>query len=109
MGVDTNQINYALVLQILREQGATSRAELTRRTGLSAAAVTGITRDLIAKGYVKSGGTKASGRGRPVEILEYDAESRFALGIELHDHAIFGVVTDLYAKPIHAHRLERVP
>lgn len=108
MGVDTNQINYALVLQILREQGATSRAELTRRTGLSAAAVTGITRDLITKGYVRSGGTKTSGRGRPVEILEYDAESRFALGIELHDHAIFGVVTDLYAKPIHTHCLKPV-
>jgi len=108
MSVDTSQISYALVLQIMREQGGISRKELARKTGLSAATITSITRDLIEKGYVRTSGTKVIGRGRPVEILEYDAQSRYALGIELHDHAIFGVVTDLYANPIHTHRIEPV-
>jgi N-acetylglucosamine repressor len=108
MSIDQSQISYARVLHILREQGASSRAELCRKTGLSAAAITGITRDLIAKGYVQPIGLQSSGRGRPVEILEYDAQSRFALGIELHNHAAFGVVTDLYARPLYSHRIEPV-
>jgi N-acetylglucosamine repressor len=108
MSIDQGQISYARVLHLLREQGAASRAELRRKTGLSAAAITGITRDLISKGYVQPTGLQSSGRGRPVEILEYDAESRFALGIELHNHAAFGVVTDLYARPLHSHRIEPV-
>lgn len=108
MSVDTNQINYALVLQVLREHGPTSRAEITRQTGLSPASVTGITRDLLKQGYVRANGTKSIGRGRPVEILEYDAQSRFALGIELHDQAVFGVVTDLYARPIQTYRIKPV-
>lgn len=108
MGVTPSQISYARVLHILREQGAASRAELRRKTGLSAAALTGITRDLIEKGYVRPTGVQSSGRGRPAEILEYDAQSRFALGIELHNHAVYGVVTDLYARPLHSHRIEPV-
>ena len=108
MSVIPSQISYARVLHILREQGSASRAELRKKTGLSAAALTGITRDLIEKGYVRPTGIKSSGRGRPAEILEYDAQSRFALGIELHDQAVFGVVTDLYAQPLHSHRVEPV-
>ncbi len=108
MSITPSQISYARVLHILREQGKASRAELRRKTGLSAAALTGITRDLIEQGYVQPIGVKSSGRGRPAEILEYDAQSRYALGIELHNHAIFGVVTDLYAQPLYVHRIEPV-
>lgn len=104
--IDASQINYARVLQVLREQGGASRIELTRRTGLSPATLTGITRDLIKKGYIKTGETQpANGRGRPSEMLIYDAESRYALGMELHNHTISGVVTDLYARPIHFHQI----
>ena len=107
--IETNQINYARVLHFLREHGGASRTEITRETGLSPASVTSITRDLIDRGYVRVGeGTKISGRGRPPEILIYDAESRYALGIELHDHAVFGVVTNLYAHPLHAIRITSV-
>jgi len=108
MSVGVSQTSYARVLHVLREQEVASRAELRKKTGLSAAAVTGIVRDLIKKGYVRSSGLKVSGRGRPAEMLEYDARSRLALGIELHDHAILGVVTDLYARPLHIHSIEPV-
>ena len=99
--IETNQINYARVLQHLREHGGASRTDITRETGLSPASVTGITRDLIERGYIRVGaGTKVSGRGRPPEILIYDPESRYALGIEVHDQAAFAVITDLYARPL---------
>lgn len=107
--IDASQINYARVLQVLREEGGASRIELTRRTGLSPATVTGITRNLLEEGYVKIGHMQPSkGKGRPSEILIYDAESRYALGIELHDHSIFGVITDLYARPIQTYRVAGV-
>lgn len=102
--IDANQINYSRVLHVLRDRGHASRVELTRRTGLSPATVTSITRDLIQKGYVKVGETKpVNGRGRPTETLIYDAESRYAIGLELHDHSVYGVLTDLYARPLHTH------
>lgn len=106
ISIDASQINYARVLQVLRERGGASRIELTRRTGLSPATLTGITRDLIKKGYIKTGETQpANGRGRPSEMLIYDAESRYALGMELHNHTLYGAVTDLYARPIHYHQI----
>lgn len=107
--IGASQINYARVLQVLREEGGASRIELTRRTGLSPATLTGITRDLIKKGYIKTGETQhANGRGRPSELLIYDAESRYALGIELHNHTVYGAVTDLYARPIHFHQIASI-
>ena len=108
MAISGNQVNYARVLQVLRDQGAASRAEICRQTGLSAATVTGITRDLLKHGYIRSQGMVSVGRGRPAELLEYDSQSRFAVGIELHDHAVYGVVTDLYARPLHSHTVSPV-
>lgn len=107
--IETNQINYARVLQYLREHGGASRTDITRDTGLSPASVTSITRDLIDRGYVQVGEeVKVSGRGRPPETLIYDAESRYALGIELHDHSVLGVLTNLYAHPLQSFRIAPV-
>lgn len=106
--MEPTQINYARILQILRERGASNRAELARNTGLSAATVTSITRDLLESGYIRSTGQRGIQRGRPVEVLEYDAGSRYAIGLDLHDHAIYSVGTDLYARVLDAQRIAPV-
>jgi predicted NBD/HSP70 family sugar kinase len=106
--MEANQINYSRVLQILREEGSSNRAQLARQTGLSAASVTSITRDLLARGYIRATGSRMTQRGRPVEVLEYDASSRYALGLDIHNHAIYGVVTDLYARVLDSRRLAPV-
>lgn len=101
----TEKVSAARVLQVLREQRRCSRPELGRRTGLSAATISQITADLIDRNLLRSVGTEVVGRGRPVEILEYVADARFALGVEVHDHAVFGVKTDLFARPMRTHSL----
>lgn len=106
--MEPTQINYSRILQILREQGASNRAELARNTGLSAATVTSITRDLLESGYIRRSGQRGIQRGRPVEVLEYDAGSRYAVGLDLHDHAVYAVVTDLYARVLKAQRIAPV-
>ncbi len=106
--MESSQINYSRILQILRERGSSNRAELARKTGLSAASVTSITRDLLKSGYIRSTGPRGIQRGRPVEILEYDAESRYAIGLDLHEHAIYSVVTDLYARVLSSRRVAPV-
>lgn len=103
--VKSDQVNVARVLQMLREERRCSRTDLVRRTGLSAATISQITNDLIGKRLLRSAGTQSTGRGRPVEILEYVADARFALGIEVHGEGVYGVKTDLFAKPIRDHHL----
>jgi len=105
---DTRQLSYSRVLQVLREQRTSSRAELARRTGLSPATVTTITRDLMERGYLREGGVGSSKGGRPPILLEYNARSRLALGLDLHEFAVSGVVTDLYAQALQSHKLEPV-
>ncbi len=106
MKSDATTINYARVFHLLREQGASTRAQLARDTGLSPASITTITRDMIQRGYVREAGAASSDSGRPPIILEYNSRARYALGIDVHADGIFGVVTDLYARPLHSERLE---
>ncbi len=106
MKSDATTINYARVFHLLREQGASTRAQLARDTGLSPASITTITRDMIQRGYVREAGAASSDSGRPPIILEYNSRARYALGIDVHADGIFGVVTDLYARPFHSERLE---
>uniref|UniRef100_UPI003B59F434 winged helix-turn-helix transcriptional regulator n=1 Tax=Rubrobacter calidifluminis TaxID=1392640 RepID=UPI003B59F434 len=48
--------NRAVVLELIRTRGPISRAELARRTGLSAAAIMEITGSLCAEGLIREGG-----------------------------------------------------
>lgn len=68
--------NRARILRQLRRHGALARVELGRRTGLSAAAISTITSDLIAAGMLTEAAGEAvaaNARGRPPVDLEFNA------------------------------------
>jgi len=76
--------NRGLVLRLLRDQGACSRAWLTRRSGLSATTITKIVNQLIAEGLVRESGPAApAGVGRPGLNVDLVPDSVWTGGVQI--------------------------
>jgi predicted NBD/HSP70 family sugar kinase/DNA-binding CsgD family transcriptional regulator len=90
--------NRDRVLVALRENGAISRAEIARRTGLSRSTVSSVVRDLTAAGMVSEGLAAAGAgekRGRPAVPVTLDPVAGVALGIDVGHHVRRVAVCDL--------------
>ncbi|WP_306319562.1 MULTISPECIES: ROK family transcriptional regulator [unclassified Streptomyces] len=76
--------NVERVLQVLRRQGPSSRADVGTATGLSRTTLSGIVGQLLADGVVtEEPAGPPSGRGRPVHRLTLNPRSAQAVGIEV--------------------------
>ena len=84
------------VLTVLRDEGAMSRAEIARLTGISSAGVTKITAQMIRDGLIKehdiSGMMKV---GRPPISVEICSEARRVLGIHLGAGQVHIALSDI--------------
>ncbi len=84
--------NRSAVLGELLRHGATSRTELAARTGLTATAITRISRELIEAGLLyESGAQERNGQpGRRSVTLDFRAEGAYVIGIGIHasDHSV---------------------
>lgn len=80
----TKEYNRLQILRLLRQQPA-SRAELARLTGLTRAAISLITEELIGEGVVKESSQTADGhcRGRTPVLLKLHPNGAYAVGIRL--------------------------
>lgn len=76
------------MIEALRRGGTISRAEISRRTGLSRSTVSSVATDLIAAGLVRElaqlAGARGTSGGRPAVPLVLDASAGAALGISLN-------------------------
>lgn len=107
-------INRNLVLNLIKNQGPISRADLARLSGLSAASISGITADLIANNMVQETGEGESSGGRRPIMLAIDPHGGFVVGLKLSERQIAGVLTDLEAtiitkhhEPVRDHSLDK--
>jgi len=96
-----NRLNKVKVLNLVRNNDNLSRAEITKRSGLSAPTVSRIVDALIAEGFIREVGEGASQGGRRPMMLRLAAEHNFIIGIDLGTTNIYGIVTDLNARIIH--------
>ena len=89
--------NRSLVLQTLFHQGAMSRADLSRETGLTRVTISDLVAELIADGYVAERGVReASGPGKPAILLDLDHAGHRIIGIDLSGtDAVIGAVLAL--------------
>ncbi|MCW3040756.1 MAG: hypothetical protein JWM31_2661 [Solirubrobacterales bacterium] len=83
--------NSRLVIDVLRRQGAVSRAEIARQTGLSRSTVSSLVTDLQDTGLVHEREPDASRRGpeggRPGVLVALDQSAGALVGIDFgHDH-----------------------
>lgn len=91
------EINQALIVSMVRSSGTISRSAIAKATGLSRAAVSGITAGLIEQGllYEDAIGESAGGR-RPV-MLKFVPAAGFVLGVSVSQDEISTVLCDLEA------------
>lgn len=89
--------NRSLVLQTLFHQGAMSRADLSRETGLTRVTISDLVAELIADGYVAERGVReASGPGKPAILVDLDHAGHRIVGIDLSGtDAVIGAVLTL--------------
>lgn len=76
--------NRSLVLQTLFHQGAMSRADLSRETGLTRVTISDLVAELIADGYVTERGMReVTGPGKPAILVDLDREGHRIIGLDL--------------------------
>lgn len=81
-----NENKYTL-LELVRKNREISRAELSRKAGLTRATVSALVSELINEGFVRELGIAENERhkvGRKPLMLTVDKESRLFLGLDLH-------------------------
>lgn len=89
------ELNRALVMRIIREEGPNSRAEIARKTGLSVPAILKIVSGLIDDGVLKEIGEGQSTGGRKPVLLDINASGAYAIGINLTPNSIRAAVVQL--------------
>ncbi len=97
----TRALNWRLVLNQLRRNGPMSRSEITAAIGLSPAAISFVTADLINEGLLveRSASSSAVGGRRPIP-LDIDYSSKVSIGFKVTEKRVVGVLTDLATRPL---------
>lgn len=92
------EFNRLRIVDFLRINGTASRAELSRRTGLSRSTVSTLVADLQRRGLVVERAGQFAGEGqpgRPAALLELDPSAGAAVGIDFDHDKVRVAVSDL--------------
>ncbi|WP_405755832.1 MULTISPECIES: ROK family protein [unclassified Streptomyces] len=87
--------NERLLWERLRSDGAASRAQLARETGLSKPTVSSALAALEQAGLVREAGTRAPGRGRTAVLYASDPTAGYALGVDIGRSRLRVALADL--------------
>lgn len=89
--------NRSLVLQTLYTQGAQSRADVARETGLTRVTISDLVAELIGEGLVVELGQREDARpGKPATLIDVDRTGFHIVALDLSEHTRFrGAVLDL--------------
>ncbi|RUX31791.1 winged helix-turn-helix transcriptional regulator, partial [Mesorhizobium sp. M4A.F.Ca.ET.050.02.1.1] len=93
-------INRRLILNLLRREGAISRAEIAAITGLSPAAVTFVVTELLEEKILVEGEASPGAPGRRPIPININYAGRLVVGLQLKVGAIDCVLTDLATTPL---------
>lgn len=91
----TKAHNYRIVLETIRLHGPLSRAEIARRTSLTAQTITNITRRLFGRDLIRETHRLQEGRGAPSTMLALNPDGAFSIGFDLETDQLTGVLVDL--------------
>ena len=119
---DIREHNSATILRLVRDHGPVSRSEIASRTGLTKATVSVLVREFEAMGILvpaaagqdpagKPGiseltpaGASATGPGPKPRLLEFNANVRYVIGVDLSDvrfeAALVNLRGELYGAPV---------
>jgi predicted NBD/HSP70 family sugar kinase len=89
------ELNRFKILDAIRSEGLISRIDLSRKTGLSQASITGLTADLTAEGLIEEKKSGAYQGGRRPMLLSIRPEGAYVVGVDLSMTSINVVVLNL--------------
>jgi predicted NBD/HSP70 family sugar kinase len=91
--VSLRAANRASVLRTVLRERQTTRAEVARQCGLSAASAANIVAELIEDGLVAEVGSMSSRGGRPIALIAPNADRVYAIGADVGER---GVAVELF-------------
>ncbi len=93
--VHAKRHNLQIVHETIRLYGPISRADVARRTGLTAQTITNLVRQLVKAGLVVEAARITGRVGAPPIQLEVNPDAAFAVGLDLDTDHLTGVLVDL--------------
>jgi len=97
--------NSSIILNLLRIEGALSRASLAKKMGLTRSTISRIVSDLVEEKLVREVDLSQGKNGRPGMLLELDPQGGSAIGIEIGVNFISILLTDFTANVIWRERI----
>lgn len=97
--------NRRVVLDYVRANEPTGRAEIAKSCGLSFQAVSNIIEALETEGLLVAVGHKTGVRGQPAAQYKFNPESAFSIGIELRPNSLICATLNLKGDCIYRDRL----
>ncbi len=97
-------LNRSIVFNLIFTEGPISRADVARRSNLTAAAITQIVGDFVAAGLVRERPAEIAGVGRRPTLLELNAGAGYVVGVytKFDDAMLVIAVCDLKCDVIHS-------
>lgn len=94
---DLRRYNRGLILELVSRHGKLSRIEIGAHTGLTGAAVSRITRELLEAGLLEERGASArpAARGRPTTALKLASDAGFVVGVGIGAYEQWLQIADL--------------
>ncbi|MET3805560.1 putative NBD/HSP70 family sugar kinase [Nakamurella sp. UYEF19] len=89
-----------VVLDLVRAAGTISRVELAQGSGLTAATITHVVRELMVDGLLIEVGQGESTGGKRRTLIELNSGSRYTVGVQLDRSTSSIVVVDLAGRPV---------
>ena len=89
-------MNRSIILNMIREEGPISRAEIAKQTRLTPPTVSNIVKELISTQFVIETTQGMSKGGRKPTLLEINADQFYTLGIDVGTFHMKFVVTNLF-------------
>ncbi len=86
------------VLQLIRDAGPISRAELARQTGASKPTISSVVQNLLAAGLINELGLAESDGGRRAVLVEFNARAGFVIGMDIGGTSARVALADLQGK-----------
>lgn len=96
--------NRRVVLDFVRANEPSGRAEIARSCGLSTQAVSNICEQLVQDSLLQEDGFRTGARGKPVMRYRFDGERAFSIGLELRPDALITAVLTMSGDRIYSNR-----
>jgi predicted NBD/HSP70 family sugar kinase len=94
--------NLSVLLRALR-RGPRSRSQLANHSGLNKATVSSLVTELADRGLVRPAGLRASGHGRPSQLVELRGESAYGVALSIEADGFAAMTVDLAGAPLTRH------